>query len=146
MRLPAGFYYNDVKRYLEIFGRKQVKIIIFEEWIKNPKETIKEILQFLGINHSLDNFRPEVYNQFVGPRGKFSQRLLKSKPISKIAKRILPLSTRTSFKEQVLKTRSKPKINKKGIEILSKYYKADVLKLNSLFGSKLPWPNFQNNL
>jgi len=36
--LKHGLYSENVKRYLEIFGTCQVKIIIFEEWIKNPKK------------------------------------------------------------------------------------------------------------
>ena len=41
--LEAGLYSESVKRYLEIFGPKQVKIIIFEEFVKNPKFFLEQI-------------------------------------------------------------------------------------------------------
>jgi len=35
IKRDSGLYSKDVKRYLDIFGNKQVKIIILEEFIKN---------------------------------------------------------------------------------------------------------------
>lgn len=35
-----GLYYESVKRYLETFGPKQVEIIIFEEFINDPKKNL----------------------------------------------------------------------------------------------------------
>lgn len=43
-------YYTQVKRYIDIFGRDSVKVILFEELISN-QEIINEIFEFL----SLDN-------------------------------------------------------------------------------------------
>ena len=74
IRLPAGFYYEDVKRYLEIFGKNNVKIIIFEEWIKDPKKTIEEILKFINLNYNLNNFHYDIFNRFYVPKGEFSEK------------------------------------------------------------------------
>jgi len=54
--LKHGLYSDNVKRYFDIFGQKQVKILIFEEFIQNPKTIIEENIKFLGINYSIQNF------------------------------------------------------------------------------------------
>ncbi len=49
IHLESGLYSSGVKKHLNIFGENQVKIIIFEEFIKNTKGTVEEILKFLNI-------------------------------------------------------------------------------------------------
>ena len=48
--VEKGLYYEQVKRYFDLFGRKQVKVLIFEEFFKNRYEKIKEVLEFIDIN------------------------------------------------------------------------------------------------
>ncbi len=55
-------YSFQVKRYLNIFGENQVKIIIFEEFIADPKKTLTKILKFLDIKDNLENFEATKYN------------------------------------------------------------------------------------
>ena len=142
-------YADDVKRYLDIFGKNQVKIIIFEEFVKDPKKTVEDILRFLGLNQSLANFKDDVYNQFVGravPRGKLSQLILDKSAKSKIIKKIIPYSTRRFLENKTLtKKEPKPKIDQADRELLIDFYKDDVKKLENLLGQKMPWRNFKNS-
>lgn len=45
-----GRYYLQVKRYLEVFGSSQVKVIIFEDFVKRPQAVMKEVFAFLGVD------------------------------------------------------------------------------------------------
>lgn len=47
--VEQGKYFKHIKRYLQHFKRGQVHIVIFEEFIKNPKEEVEKILYFLGL-------------------------------------------------------------------------------------------------
>ena len=75
----SGLYYEQVKRYIDTFGRNRVHIYIFEEFINNPKKTCKEIFLCLGIN---PNFCPlfEKHNVSPGYKVGFLQRFLMSPP------------------------------------------------------------------
>ena len=55
-------YASQVKRYLDVFSQKQVKIIFFEEFTDDTKRIFEEILEFLGINYPLDKFENKIYN------------------------------------------------------------------------------------
>jgi len=63
--LTAGLYFDDVRRYLNIFDSDQVKIIIFEEWTKALKKNILDILEFLGLKdyYKIDYL---IYNKYPG--------------------------------------------------------------------------------
>ena len=140
--LENGLYYNNVKRYMEIFGVNQVKIIIFEEFIKNTKELFAEILEFLGLDISLDDFEFEKHNEFFVPKNSFFQYFLASKSVNKMVSIFSP-TTRKYVKKQFLqKEESKPKMNDEDREILKNYYIKDVNNLEKYLGNNLSWKNF----
>lgn len=52
-----GLYYQQVKRYLDTFGKEKVLIIIFEELISKPLRVVKNTYRFLGVD---DTFVPDI--------------------------------------------------------------------------------------
>lgn len=47
-----GVYYPDVKKYMDQFGRDNVKIIILEELIKSQKLHLQNLYRFLNVNQN----------------------------------------------------------------------------------------------
>src|SRR5919106_3104915 len=141
-----GMYYEQVKRYFNIFGREQVKVIIFEEFVQHPAQTVNEVLAFLGVNYSVTEVK-EQYNPYSVPRSPLSNwifaffRWLRARNIKfyKILV-LLPDSVVESLPEKILFKRThKPKIDLKALEFLQEIYRDDILKLESLLGRSLPW-------
>jgi len=144
LSLDRGKYTEDVKRYQDIFGIEQVKIIFFEEWIHEPKKTVEEILKFLDINYTISDFKPQAVNPYGVIRGPIAEYVIKSKTASGIAKKIISSSTRRALKDKILlKKAEKPKMDNKDRELLINFYRNDVEKLQNLLNRKLPWINFQ---
>ena len=110
--MDTSLYLENVKRYLKIFGNKQVKIIIFEEFIKNTKETINDILKFLDIKYEFQNLKFEVYNKSGINRGGFLARnIRRNKKIISLSQKILSPSTRRILRDTLfIKTQPKPKM------------------------------------
>ena len=52
-----GFYYEQVKRYLDTFGSDHVKIFLFDQLKKDSVKVVQEAYRFLGID---DSFTPEI--------------------------------------------------------------------------------------
>jgi len=146
VRLEAGFYNQHIKRYLNFFDKNQIKIIIFEEWLKNPKFVLNEIFRFLSISQTINNFEEEVHNAFAikeKPRGNISQYILKNKTASKITRKFIPSSRRRFIIKKIFMSRpEKPILEPADRELLIKLYQNDVKKLKKLLGRDLPWFNF----
>jgi len=140
--LKYGLYADNIKRYIDIFGKNQVKIIIFEEWITSVEKTIRQILKFLELPDSLIDHSSLSYNEYKIIRGKISKQILQSKRISKIAKAIMTKSQRDSLREKLYKRRNKPEMREEDRKILKKFYQDDVKKLQKIIGQKLCWKNF----
>jgi len=143
MRLQDGKHSICVKRYLDIFGPNQVKIIIFEEWIKNPKKTLQEILEFLEINQRLENFQADVYNPYTINRWKNLPIFLRNDFVMRVTKYI-PEPIKLSIKKLFMKKEINPKIEEIDRDLLIKFYQDDVEKLKKILARDLPWTNFQN--
>jgi len=145
IRLDIGMYYQNLKRFLDIFPQEQIKIIIFEEWIKDPKMAIEEIRKFLGLPPLINNFTLETANVFRQPKGETSKKIVESEITKKISRAIMPRSMRVSLRNKLLMTtKNKGSMTEKERKILINYYQEDVKNLQSILGKKLPWKNFQN--
>jgi hypothetical protein len=147
MYVEFGMYYEQVKRYFDIFGREQVKVIIFEEFIQHPEQTVNEVLAFLGINYNVREIR-EQHNPYSIPRNPRALwifaffRWLRARNIRfyKILN-LLPDSIVESLPEKILfKRKQKPKIEPEAVKFLQEIYREDVIRLESFLGRSLPWP------
>lgn len=143
LNLDTGLYYENIKRFIDIFGNDQVRIIIFEEFIKNPKTTLNEILNFLHLESKIVNFKPEIYNKYGVVRGLMAQKILQSRTIRSIAERLISPPKRRFLKEKfILKEATKPPMTEEDRILLVNYYLSDVQKIKNLLNRELPWKNF----
>jgi hypothetical protein len=79
---PALLFYSDIikyteqiKRYLKYFPRKNVKIIIYEDFRKDNLKTLKEILEFIGVDSGF-NFELAEINTPVSVKNRFFKRII----------------------------------------------------------------------
>jgi hypothetical protein len=56
-----GFYYGQVKRYYDLFGRQQVHVFLHEDFRKEPLPFIQNIFEILGIDKS---FVPDMSRKY----------------------------------------------------------------------------------
>ena len=144
--LRSGMYTENVKRYLDVFGQNQVKILIFEEWTKNVKKTIQDLINFLEVDYEItDDFDEPIKNKYYEKKivgGTLGKQILESGATIKVVQKIIPKSGRLWLKSKLIEkdtNASKPKMELKEREFLKNYYKDDVKNLEILLGHKLPW-------
>jgi hypothetical protein len=151
-----GMYYEQVKRYFDTFGREQVKVIIFEEFIQHPEQTVNEVLAFLGVKYTVTEIR-EQHNPYSVPRTPLSRwfyalfrwlrarnvrfyKLLMLLPDSVLESLPLPSGKSSGIAARILfKRMEKPKMEPEAIKFLQEIYHDDVVRLESLLGRSLPW-------
>ena len=140
--LEAGFYSKHIKRFQKIFSKNQIKIIIFEEYIKNTIPTINSILSFLDIDKSIA-FKTAPKGAYKVPRNFASQKLMNNSTFRKAAKFIIPTVARQKIGERFLvKESSRPALKQNERQQLMEIYQDDVENLDKLLGRRLPWKDF----
>jgi Sulfotransferase family len=146
LEVQFGMYYEQVKRYLEIFETEQVKVIIFEEYIQHLEQTVNEVLSFLGVDYTVAVMRRKEDNAYSVPRSPLSLwvyaffRWLRARGINTSRIRILVGDSAILVLEKsLLKGTEKPRMEPKAVEFLRQVYYDDVIRLQSLLGRSLPW-------
>ena len=138
--LEKGFYYTQLKRYFDVFPKEQIKIILFEDMIKNPGEVTQEVFKFLGVDSSFIPNTSKKANVSGVPKGYLGWSVMKLRKNNLIPDiefgKILP----KFLVDLIIKTiYSKPKkMNKELVKKLTrKYYLEDIKKLEKLINQDL---------
>jgi len=108
-KVPSFFYYSEivrykeqVQKYVELFGKDKVKVIIYEDFKADNDKTYKDVLSFLGVNV---DFIPE----FAGIN---KSREIKNSPVyfmskdprvMSLSRKLFPENIRQFVKEQIKK-------------------------------------------
>ena len=147
--IDMGIYTDKIKRFLDVFGQNQVKILIFEEWIKNVNETIQDLLNFLEVDYQITNdFDNSIKNKYYETKiagGTLGKKILDNGGSMKVVQKIIPKSGRLWLKHKLVEkdtNASKPKMELGDRAFLKNYYKDDVKNLENLLGRRLPWKEF----
>jgi len=59
--LQRGHYREQLARYLEFFDRKQIKVVVFEHFVKNLQATVDDVCDFLGLSSTVDTRSVNLY-------------------------------------------------------------------------------------
>jgi len=138
--LEPSLYAKQVQRDLDVFGPDHVKILIFEEFIQNPRKTVSEVLKFLGVNAEPPAIVGEVFNSFTIPRRPFIGRIMRNRPVRIAMRLLIDPRTRKIIRRQVFgKKANKPPMTEKTRRFLEDVFRGDVLDLEQILGRALPW-------
>lgn len=137
--LKSGYYYEQLKRYYEIFDESQIHIYLYEDLDLYTEKTVKDIFRFLGVD---ENFTPNLSRKNISktPRNSYLNYLLRRDNLFKrYMSNILSNSIKSKLstainninlsikKEMTLETRL----------LLSDLYTEDILKLQNLINRDL---------
>jgi hypothetical protein len=134
-----GKYYEQLKRYYSLFPKEQIKIFLFDDYLKNPESIVKEMFEFLGVGSQININTSEKANEGGVPKLKKINYFLNQSGIISWAKNNLPRSWRATFKNLMYKTdkSSIPKMTTEQRQFLINYYESDILQLEKLIGRDL---------
>jgi len=140
--LESGFYTENIIRFQNAFGKDNVKIIIFEDYIKNTELIIKSIQQFLGLNEET-HLDDQPKGSYRIPKNFTSKILLDNKSFRKLSTFFIPTVTRQKLGDKYfLKEAKKPKMSDSERKYLKELYYNEVIQLEKFLGKKLPWDDF----
>lgn len=133
----AGLYYNQVKAYKESFT--EVKIIIFEDFIEDVKDGLKDIFEFLRVEESYDIVDTVVHNPSGVPNNLFAKFILsRNNALSTYIREILKKYIDRLLLEKISSFfLSRKKINENDEKYLIEYFKDDVSKLRKYISNDL---------
>ena len=143
--LEFGAYYEQVRRFLDAFPRKNIMIHIYEDMRDNPVGAMAETYRFLGLSpETAADFPARVASlRFMEPRVPRMISFgygLKKYGIWQRAARLIPESLRPALRKAVHRPRASLTIAPEDRAYLQDYYREDILSLEQLLNRDLhPW-------
>lgn len=143
--LELGKYAEQVSRYIELFGRKNVLAIFYEEYRSNPKSVLSTICSFLGVNSDFNFDFSDKRNASSLPRNAVLNRFLVHSGVLNKLKRTIPGPVRRKIMPLLYSNANIPEITTSSEEWLQNYYLDDVRALEELLATDVTkqWPQFK---
>lgn len=128
--IELGLYYQQVKRYIDVFGRENVHVIEYESFKNNTAGEVRKVFGFVNVD---DTHLPNVvvYNRFMMPKRVWVKKLYSLVWFRKILSRIFPEKGVRIIKA-IFFEKGKPKLSIDLRKKLLKIYEEDIAALEVL--------------
>lgn len=136
----VGLYYGQVNAYINAFGSKNIKVIVYEEYLTDPRSVIEQILQFLEVDSSIVPDLSLRINVSGIPRNRLIYKFVGKYGLlgSKLA-RLIPPRIYNSIEQKLL---FRPTLAASTRDQLVNFYRDDIDKLEDLLQRDLQmWVN-----
>lgn len=141
--IEDGLFSKHIKRYQKHFPLENIKIIFFEDYIKNTHDHIKSLLNFLELSDDIE-FTSQPKNSYRIPRNKIANSLLQNKKFRDISTKLIPTNYRDRMGEKFfVKQSSKPSMLPDERKRLKKIFQSEYEDLKKLLNVDPPWKDFQ---
>ena len=137
MYIEIGRYYDQVKRFKNVFPENQLRIYLFDDFVENPEATMKDIFRFLSVSEETDIDFGKKYNPSFIPKNKLISRLNTQKRVKDWLKGVLPKSVKSKFKKTFYTDKDLPKMKPEERKFLIEIFREDVTKLSQLLNRDL---------
>lgn len=136
-----SYYFDTVNVYVQAFGRENVKVIFFEDFVKDQGQHLKAVMEFIGLESDKISYEEFSSNKsgVVSEKWRFLHKALLSEGmLNSMLRTVLP----TTFRKKLgflLKSFStvKGNVSTETRVRLSDEFSSDLVKLNELIGGRV---------
>ncbi|MEP7129431.1 MAG: sulfotransferase [Chitinophagales bacterium] len=135
--IELGLYYEQVKRYIDVFGKDNVRIFIYDELSDDMQGMILNVLHYLNIDPS---FMPDLegkYNTYSAPRNNFLRAIYSQKNLRLFARKIIPDHKVEAIKKLFLTRKVKQVKHDDTVDRMQAIFKPDIMQLEKLINKDL---------
>jgi hypothetical protein len=137
-----GLYAQQVRRYFDLFGREQVKVFLYDEFVADPSKVYAEICRHIGVDAA---FVPDMSQRGkvpYWPRNRALDRWLHwphhlRTGVTRFIPRWLPAPVVSRLKQW--NSAPIPKLDKGTHRELTRHFLEDARELGELLGRNIPW-------
>lgn len=136
--VELGLYYEQVKRYLEVYSPGNIKIILHDDFKKFPKKVLSDVYSFLGVSDKSEEIDFSVrHNKAELPKSRILQKFEKTPLMQKVLADFIPGALRRKLKSGFYSTENLPGLTIEDRKSLHHYFSEDIKKLSELVGRDL---------
>ena len=134
--VQVSLYFKQVKRFLDLFGKNQTKVYLYQDYLSHPKYILNDILNFLEVDNQHNFDLNAKYNAAGIPKNRILSEVINEPNFIKTAyQKIMPFSNiRHKITKQFssLNFSKKPSLSSEVRNILLPLFYEDILNLQDL--------------
>jgi hypothetical protein len=137
-----GLYYDQVKRFTDVFEKDQIKIYLNDDLKKNAEAVAKDLFTFLGVNTKVDIDFHKKQNEARLPKSAGFMKFITQTGLKRKIFRSMPKSIQDKVKPLFFKEGKIPKMSEEDKKWLMVQFREDINKTQNLIGRDLSsWLN-----
>lgn len=135
-------YSEQISRFYDCFDKKQIKLIIYEDFRQNNQQVYQDIFDFLEVNDKSFVVSAKTKNSRSKPRSETLNKIIRNPLLRKISNKLLPAQSyefihRNVVNKLLWKNEKVSPIDPQLKHELMKTFKPEVLKTSELIGVDL---------
>lgn len=135
--LALGRYAEQVGRYLALFPKEQVHVLLHEEFKQDPEGTMAGVFRAIGVEVPAELDVSGKFNEAAVPRNALLNRLLVRSGAISAVKAMVPRRLRGGFKEMLYSRKGMPVLPPAQAAELWQIYAGDVDRLSAMLDRDL---------
>jgi len=140
-----GLYYEQLKRYYEVFGRESVGVWLYDDLKEDPASMVRSVFRFLGVEDAFDSDISSAHNPAGVPESQTARAMVRAADTTVgVLRKVFPPTSRifpyVSKARQAVQSQAftePPPIDPEIRKALIERYTEDILKLQQLIGRDL---------
>lgn len=130
--IELGQYAFQIKNYFDVFSKKNILIIDYDDFIYKSSEVMNKVCVFLNVeNRSFSNTN-KVYNKYTNPSNKLVKILYTFRFLREFIGNFFSESLKIKIQALFFTDEKKPTLNSEIQIFLKEYYKVELEKLSKL--------------
>lgn len=135
--LSLGLYADQVERYIRLFGKDRVQVLLHEQFKQDPKGMMRQVFAQIGVAPMDDMDVSGKFNEAAVPRNAALNRLLVRSGALSTMKSLVPRNLRGGFKNMLYSKKDLPQLSEEQARALWERYAADVDRLSTMLHTDL---------
>ncbi len=142
-----GCYAQQLQPYFDRYGQENILPVFMEKMKTHPQQQLERIAAFIGCQSSVEwkdiasqNVSNERIRSFYGHKW-----LIESKPMSILRRALVPRTVRNKIKQKLI-IQERPEINSDNLELLTKIFDDDLLKLKDWLDLEINCNNYYEKI
>jgi len=137
--LAFGSYYEQVKRYQELFQERNIRIFLYEDYKRDPHAFLRQIFEFLSVD---PGYSPDMTRRYLEPRiPRFpaTRGCLTNSGVWQRARETVPPIVRRALRPVLFRRRASLRLEPADRALLVQYYRDDIIKCARLLNRDLSY-------